>query len=271
MSATAGFAEVDGGRLYYEIGGEGETVVLLHGGMLDLRQWDEQIGALRRRYRVVRYDARGYGRSPLGTEPYAHHQDLSGLLRELRIERAHLVALSNGGTIALDTAVAFPSVVRSLSIGPAPMTGYDLGAEFTADIRGILEAGAAEDAEQTRERLWAFAPLRVAGSIPSVRERVDGMIVEDYSFASAKPAAPARARVEPPAAMRLDEIRAPALVVAGDAEMPVLLDQARFLAGAIPGARLCIVEGAGHIVNMERPAEYERIILDWLEEVGSGN
>lgn len=268
MEESAGFAEVYGERLYYQIGGEGDAVVLLHGGMLDLRQWDEQIGALTRSYRVLRYDARGYGRSPLGGEPYSHHEDLAALLRELGIERAHLVALSNGSTIALDTAVAFPSIVRSLAIGPAPMTGYDLGAEFTASIRGILEAGAAGDSEQTRRRLWGFAPLHVAGSIPAVRERVDGMIVSDYSFAHVKPSAPARMRVEPPAATRLDEIRAPTLVVAGDGEMPVLLDQARFLARGIPGARLCVVAGAGHVVNMERPAEYERVILDWLEEVG---
>ena len=266
MNIATGFAGVGAARLYYEVGGEGPSVVLLHGGMLDLRQWDDQIGALRERYRVVRYDARGYGRSPLGSDPYAHHEDLRALLAHLGIERAQLVALSNGSTIALDTAVAFPHLVQSLAIGPAPMTGYDLGEEFAAGIRGILTAGAEGDRTLTSERLWAFPPLFVAGSMPEVRARVEELIVRDYSFANAKAGAPPRLRVEPPAAIRLAEIRVPTLVVAGDGEMPVLVDQARFLAAGIPNARLEVVAGAGHIVNMEQPAEYERLVLGWLAD-----
>ena len=93
---TSGFVDVEGTRLYYEVAGSGTPVVLLHGGMLNLRQWDEQFDILAKEFLVIRYDARGYGRSALGSAPYSHHEDLAALLRALDVERPHLVALSNG-------------------------------------------------------------------------------------------------------------------------------------------------------------------------------
>lgn len=262
--STTGFVDVEGSHLYYEVAGSGPPVVLLHGGWLDLRQWDDQIAALARDHRVIRYDARGYGRSPLGAAPYSHHADLAAVLRALAVERPHLVALSNGASIAVDFAIWAPDAVRSLAIGCAPMRGHDLGPEFMQGMRAVILAGAARRKDECRTAVWGFEPLRVAATIPAARERLDRMIVEDHEFAYAQPNAPKREFIEPPTSSRFAEITAPTLVIIGDGEMATLADQGTLMARSIPGARLHVISGAGHIVNIEQPEAYARVVQEWL-------
>ena len=102
---ASGFAEVNGTRLYYETAGRGLEVVLIHGGLVDSRLWDAQVGPLSKRFRVVRYDLRGFGRSAAADGPFSHLEDLRALLDFLKIERASLVGLSLGGIIAADFAL----------------------------------------------------------------------------------------------------------------------------------------------------------------------
>jgi 3-oxoadipate enol-lactonase len=105
-SGQSGIAAVNGARLYYEVAGDGPAVVLLHAGIADSRMWDEQFDELARRYRMIRYDARGFGRSDLPAGPFAPHDDLRGLLQILGVERAALVGLSMGGATAIDFTIA---------------------------------------------------------------------------------------------------------------------------------------------------------------------
>jgi len=238
--------------------------VLLHGGWLDLRQWDDQIEPLSSSCTVIRYDQRGYGRSPLGTAPYSHYADLRALLLTLGVERPHLVALSHGAQIAVDFAVSFPDSIRSLAIGCAPMRGYDLGSEFWEGMRAVIRAGSAGRKNECRAALWRFAPLRVAATIPEAAERIDRMMVEEHEFAYARPDAPSQEFLDPPTSSRFAEIAAPTLVILGDGEMPALAEQGELMARGIPNARLIVISGAGHIVNIEQPAAYTQVVQEWL-------
>ena len=94
--------EVNGTQLYYEIAGTGPAVVLLHPGNLDRRIWDEQFQLFAERYRVIRYDVRGHGKSAQPTRPYSDTEDLFQLLQLLQIKKASLVGLSLGGRISID-------------------------------------------------------------------------------------------------------------------------------------------------------------------------
>lgn len=267
--SPSGFVDVDGTRLWYEAAGDGPPVVLLHGGWLDLRQWDDQFATLAREFRVVRYDARGYGRSALGAAPYSHHEDLAALISALALDHPQLVGLSNGGAIAVEFAIWSPGSCISLAVGAAPMRGHDLGPEFLSGMRAVIVAGAGGRKDECRTALWGFEPLRVAGTLPEVRGRIDTMIVEEHEFAYARADAPRRGFLDPPVSARFGEITAPTLVVIGDREMPALAEQGRVMARAIPGARLATIAGAGHIVNMERPAAYADLVLEWLRAHGS--
>ena len=108
------FAELNGTRLFYESQGEGPSLVLISGANLDSRLWDEQFGDLAERFRVVRYDPRGVGRSDLPQEPFSHYEDLYALLKLLGIESTHVLGFSFGGGVALDFTIAHPEMVESL-------------------------------------------------------------------------------------------------------------------------------------------------------------
>ncbi|HVS30577.1 MAG TPA: alpha/beta hydrolase [Thermoanaerobaculia bacterium] len=260
-----GLLPVGSTKLYYEVAGEGAPVVLLHGGWLNSEQWDEQFSSLSRRYLVVRYDFRGAGRSLLGEAEWNHYDDLAALLKGLGIERAHLVGLSAGGQIAIDFAITHPEAVLSIAIGASPLRGYDLGQEFTDGMRGVIAGGVADDPQLIHDRMWAFAPFRVASTLPHARQRLNAMIVHQNQWATSRPNAPRPKPFDPPPAARLKDIEVPTLVIVGDGEMPALQKEASFVAQSIPGARLVRVKDAGHFVNLEQPQRYNEIILDWLQ------
>jgi pimeloyl-ACP methyl ester carboxylesterase len=103
-SAGSGYAEVNGTRLYYETAGAGHPLVLIHGYTLDSRMWDDQFETLSKKYRVLRYDLRGFGKSayPSPDKSYCHTEDLRALLDYLKISKAYVMGLSMGGGIAVE-------------------------------------------------------------------------------------------------------------------------------------------------------------------------
>lgn len=123
-----GRVAVEGGTLYYESRGSGPAVVLLHGGRLDHSSWDPQVGPLSRAFRVIRYDARGHGRSTAPAGPFSMVEDLRRVLDHLGVQRAHLVGLSMGAGAAFDFAVQHPGRVETLTLvsTSAPPPGVPL-------------------------------------------------------------------------------------------------------------------------------------------------
>ena len=113
-AARTGYIEQTDGRLYYEVAGEGETLVLGHAGFVDSRMWDPQWDLLTQRYRVIRYDMRGYGKSDPAQGPRNRRQDLAELLQHLAVERCALLGCSMSGTIMLDFALEHPEMVTAL-------------------------------------------------------------------------------------------------------------------------------------------------------------
>src|SRR2546423_12240146 len=98
MKLQTGYAEVNGARLYYELAGTGEPLVLIHAGIADRRMWGDQFQTFAQHYQVIRYDTRGYGNSTLGAGDYTRTQHLYGLLQAIGIEQTILLGRSQGGT-----------------------------------------------------------------------------------------------------------------------------------------------------------------------------
>src|SRR3712207_9094174 len=109
-----GRVRVDGAELYYEVGGEGQPLVLLHDGLLDRRVWDDQFVAFARLYRTIRYDRRGYGKSAATNPPFSAVSDLHHLLRHLGNHEAYPLGMPNGGKVALELALEPPGIVAPL-------------------------------------------------------------------------------------------------------------------------------------------------------------
>jgi pimeloyl-ACP methyl ester carboxylesterase len=259
----SGFAPVNGGALYYEVAGTGSPVVLIPGFTLDTRMWDDQMEAFARRHRVIRYDLRGAGKSPPPSGPYRQYEDLAALLRHLAIERAHLVGLSLGGATAIDFALASPAMTLSLVLVASSVGGYPFPQKLSAWLTEINAAAERGDISAAKEAWLSSALFESARRLPAAAAALD-RIMADYSgwhFRNKNPVE----RLTPPANDRLESISAPTLVIVGEFDLPFYtLPLADALAARIPGARKVVIRDAGHMTNMESPAYFNEIVLDFI-------
>ena len=267
----SGFAEVNGASLYYETLGEGEPLALMHAGIADGRMWDEQFEAFAEHYRVIRYDRRGFGRSAMVDGPYSHHDDLGGLLDHLGIERASFVGCSMGGGAAVDFALRHPERVRALVLVGSAVSGVESDEAPPEEWDELVAADEAGDLERVSElevRIWVDGPHRGPEEVdPAVRDLVREMNLialknEDSGLGEERPP-------DPPAAKRLADIQAPTLLVVGDLDRPEIGARADLLERSIPHATKVIIPGTAHIPNMEKPGEFNRMVLWFLGEVGA--
>jgi 3-oxoadipate enol-lactonase len=247
--------------LYYEKAGAGPAVILLHAGIADHRMWTHQMEPFSAEHTVVAYDQRMFGRSDPPTGPFSIVEDLTALLDALDIERAALVACSMGGAVEIEFALAHPVRVTALVPVASSLAGFD----WPKDPK-IAEADAAEaagDIERAVElALEIWAPLRTD---PATDQLIERMARENTS----ESAIPDEWWLEPerPAAERLEEIRAPTLVVVGDTDHPKILAIADALSSRIPGARRADIANADHLVPLRQPEAFNAAVLPFLREV----
>jgi 3-oxoadipate enol-lactonase len=261
-----GFVAVSGGRLYYESIGSGPTVVLLHGGNLDRRMWDEQLPILAPHFRVVRYDARGFGRSSPADTAYQAHSDLYALLQHLGVRRASLVGLSLGGRIAIDFTLDHPDMVDKLVLAGPGLSGWrDWSAEDTTWLIAARRAGHAGDSVGIAMSWLSSDYMRPAMEQPQLARRLRAIASDNATYWMGLFRHEDREReADPPALNRLSAIRVPTLLLIGDRDSPVIRLIVDTLASRVPGSRVVVIQGAGHMVNMERPADFDRAVLDFL-------
>ena len=255
--------------LAFEAAGSGDALVLVHAGVADRRMWDPQWTAFAAAHRVIRYDLRGYGESLPPTGPWSHHADLLGLLDELGIRRAHIVGTSVGAGIAVEAALAQPQVVASLVLA-AP--GGALYGGNTDDLRTVwhdeveaLDRGDLDAAVEVNLRAWVDGPDRAVDAVdPAIRTFVGGMQRDAFELPEWDPDGAPESELEPPAHARLGEIGCPTLIVVGEADQIATREAANGLAADIPGAYLVAWPDAAHMLTLEYPAEFERLVLDFV-------
>ncbi|MGH2506522.1 MAG: alpha/beta fold hydrolase [Ktedonobacteraceae bacterium] len=266
FQSKTGFLTINQTQVYYEIAGEGQPLVLLHAGVADSRMWDEQFAAFAQQYRVVRYDLRGYGQSEAPARAFRAYEELAQLLQQLEIARAHIVGISYGGKIALDFALAYPKLVEKLVLVAPGISGSTPAPEvlkFYEEEEAALEAEDLDRATELNLQMWVDGPKRELGTVAAtVRERVREM--QRHAFDTVFPEGGVELDLEPPAVARLREVKAPTLVIVGDYDIQPMLEQARQLEAEIPGARLVVITDVAHMVNMEKPAEFNAEVLHFL-------
>lgn len=270
VEQTTGTLQVEGGSLYYEMAGDGQAVVLLHASVADSAMWDEQFGEFARRYRVICYDIRGFGRSKTEEVEFSHREDLHDLLRHLGVERVHVVGASRGAQIAAEYAVEHPEMVSALVLVAGGLGG--LGGEPTeAEMALIMEMDAAEEAGEWERvaamdvRIWADGPLQPEGRAPEgLREKMRGMCLNNYTTHATQGIAQP---LVPPVSKRLAEIKAPTLIVVGDYDVSSIQAMVDRLAEGIAGARKVVIAGTAHMVPMEKYEEFNEVVLGFFGEL----
>ncbi|HKQ18206.1 MAG TPA: alpha/beta hydrolase [Candidatus Eisenbacteria bacterium] len=262
MNATA----VNGATFHTEVAGQGPGLVFIHAGVADCRMWDAEFAAFQSRFRAVRFDMRGFGRTPMPACKFSYHDDAASVMRASGVEKATLVGCSFGANVAVETCLAFPDLVeRLVLIAPGLGEGGDVQEiqRFDEAEEAALERGDLEGATELNLRLWVDGPFRLPGEVaPDVRERVRVMQLENFRIPM--PDGIERVRLEPSAGERLGEIAVPTLVVVGALDVPFLGGVAERIEREVPGARRVVIEGAAHMLNLEKPREFQRVLAEFL-------
>jgi 3-oxoadipate enol-lactonase len=250
-----------------EIEGDGPWVVLSHALACDLGMWDEQVHALRDRFRVLRFDTRGHGASSVPPPPYAFEQlaqDVDAMLSVLGVEQAHFVGISLGGMVAQEFALRYPARLASLVLCDTT-SRYPEGTDRIWEDRIALvrREGMAPLVEPTLER-WFTAPFRAAA--PEIMARI-GKMIRTTPVAGYIGCGAAVPRIN--TTSRLGAIACPTLVIVGEDDAGTPPSMAQTIQRSIPGAELKVIGSASHLCNVEQGNAFNEALVEFLTRATS--
>jgi pimeloyl-ACP methyl ester carboxylesterase len=244
--------DVGDAQIAYRVDGDGPDLVLVHAGIADMRMWDPLVALLSPRFRIVRYDMRGFGETTAQAGPYSPVDDLAALLRSLDVERCVLAGASFGGLVALTFAGAHPELVERLVVIDPPLPDHDWSEQmaiyFAAEDEAF-EAGRIEEAVQMNVDLW------VGSAEPGVQALVAEMQERAMRLQAGVDVEPTG--LEPD----LAAVTMPVTVVMGERDVGDFIAIAHRLADELPAATLECVPRAAHLPALERPDAVAALIV----------
>jgi 3-oxoadipate enol-lactonase len=269
VTGAARTTEVASGdaRLVCDVVGTGTPVVLVHAGIADARMWDPLMPSLTGDHRVIRYDLRGYGRTPLPPGDFSHVDDLAAVISALADGPVHLVGASMGGRVALDLALARPELVRSLAMLGAVVSGYEPDAEPPPLWADVVAAHRADDLDALADaeaRMWLADPdgTRLPADVLDLVRAMNRI-----ALASERSGVAEDQPVDHPAVDRLTDLDLPALVLVGTLDLADIRMAADLIAEHVPAAETAVIDGAAHLPALERPDEVGPVLATFLARV----
>lgn len=256
------FVPVEGGKLWYQTCGAGpKAVVLIHDGLLHSVGFDAVWPMLCKRFHVVRYDRRGFGRSRGADVLHSPVDDLRAVMRAARMDRAVLVGASAGGGLALEMALDHPQAVDRLVLVGAEVSGLKYSDAFVARAAPVVQRMKRLDfgggLDLISQDQWIVAPGH-----DEARARVKKILAADLHNLLHLD----RQRARPAVAPRLGVIKAPTLVLVGAFDHPDVKDHAAILARDIPGARRIVMSDAGHLIYLEQPGAFVDAVATFIDD-----
>ena len=264
-----GYLEIGKAKIYYEEKGEGTPLIMIHGGFLDRRMWDNQFEYFSKNYRVIRYDVRNHGLTESEADTYTNYDDLNGIMEKLNIDKAIVMGLSLGGMIAIDFAIAHPEKVIALIPVSAGVSGNNLKdkdwLDFDKKINEAFEKNDMESAAACMLKYWTDGMKRKPEEVNSeMRNYLKKMILETF----AKWNSDVRSgKLNPPAFGRLSEIKSPLLTICGDIDLPGILDLADKIEKEVPRVKKYMIKNSAHMVNMDYPDKFNSIVSYFLDNI----
>jgi pimeloyl-ACP methyl ester carboxylesterase len=250
--------QVDGSQLYYEECGSGpHAVVLLHDGVVNSAVWDDVWPTFCKQFHTIRYDRRGYGRSPETKKPYYEADDLAALLRDRKISQAALVASSHGGGVSLEFALRYSAQVSDLVlVGPAAR-GFPYSEDFLN--KQIEFQNAKDKLEVTVQNTYLILPGHDAA-----RNRLRALLADSpQDLTHGDMPLP-----EKPVFPYVRDLKMPTLILTGSGDIADNQAVAGALVMAIAGAERVVVPDTGHLMYLEKPAPFAAFVSRFLESHG---
>jgi pimeloyl-ACP methyl ester carboxylesterase len=257
---------VNGLKLYYEIEGDGAPVVLIPGFAAGRWIWFKQAADLSRNFRVIIFDPRGVAASEKPEGPQTISllaDDVAHLLETIGVESAHIVGASFGGFVAQEFALKYPAMTRRLVLCCTSFGGSNHVVPTPETLEALASTKGLNSEERMRANLLlAFTPEYVRTQVQEVdlivHLRATNEVPEHIYMSQLQAAMSFNTE------SRLAQIKSPTLVLSGDADIIVPVQNSRNLAARIPGAELRIVEGGSHTFFIEQAAEFNRIVSKFL-------
>jgi len=269
-NTISGTAKINGAEIYYEITGNGQPIIFLHAGIADSRMWQKQVAFFSKQYKVITYDLRGFGKSPMPAGTYAHYRDLAALMDTLDYDSAILAGCSLGGSVAIDFALEYPDRVKALVLVGSAVDGYRMEDEKTREnwkeietafIEGNLDKVADLEIEH-----WIIGSGDSEGRFKdSDLELFRDMIITHYNHD------PDKGEEEGPDELsidRLGHIKVPTLAIVGNLDTSDMIQIADILARKIDGAKKGVIPGTAHLSCYEKPDEFNSLVNTFLRELG---
>ncbi len=258
------YIDIDGGcSLYYKKCGISNPAILIHGSCLNLEMWNDSFDVLAHQNQVIAYDQRGYGKSMLSSsKTYSNENDLNTLCEHLKLGgKIDLIGLSSGAQIAVDFYLQFPYKVNSLVLVSPALSGMPDNDETTEIDDKILETISLGEYTQTIQQVYrhpVFAPAINNTRCNSLLRE----IIKNHDFKTVTNNPPAAPRLA--AYSKLKEIKVPTLVILGENDLNYFHMTSNVLRTGITKSVLKTVTDSGHMVNMEQPDKFNKILLNFL-------
>jgi 2-hydroxy-6-oxonona-2,4-dienedioate hydrolase len=266
-----GQADINHARIYYQIAGEGEPFVMIHAGVADSRQWNNEFTYFSQHYRVLRYDLRGYGKSEPVEGDFTHMGDLVALLDHLEIHQPLiLMGCSMGGGLAMDFTLEYPDKVKALIMVDSNPSDWEL--EVPTPPKFDEAEKAYQDGDwgplaELETQIWFDGVGRTPDQVnPEMRKLLYEMDRLALSH-EAKGLGKRLPDTEIPAAEGLNQLKIPILVIVGDHDIASILAAADYMVEKIPSARKVTIEDAAHLPNMDHPDKFREILLNFLDNL----
>ena len=265
----SGFANIDNAKIYYETAGMGIPLVMIHAGVADSRQWNNEFTEFAQSYQVIRYDMRGYGKSEPVDGEFSHMSDLVSLLDALEIHGPLIImGCSMGGGLAMDFALTHPSRAKALIMVDAGPSGLELDVATPpkfADAEKAFEAGNLDLVAEIETQIWFDGMDRTPEQVnQAMRKLLYEMDRIALSY-EVKQLGKRLSNTQTPAFDRLSDLDIPVLVIVGAHDTPYILAAADYMTEKIQSARKVIIEDAAHLPNMDQPHEFQGIVKDFLQ------
>jgi len=262
QNSPGSYLELNGAKLHYEECGTGpEALVLIHDGIAHSAVWDDVWGTFCKEFHTIRYDRPGYGLSAPATKWHTETDDLFALLRHLKIKRTMLVGSSHGGAIAIDFTLEHPALAEELVLVGAVVDGYGFSDHFLDRTVANQKPMEKNDVAGLVDN-WANDKYVLAPDHPAARRKLHDLLTASPQDLTHQDLA----RDMPSALPRLHEIRVPVLILVGDADIPDVHAHAGVIETGIPNSRRVVIRDAGHLMYLEKPEEFSRVVIRFLQE-----
>jgi 3-oxoadipate enol-lactonase len=260
--SVSGYIISGNDSIFYETVGSGDVIILIHDGLIHREVWDNQFSDFAKDHKVIRYDRRGYGKSSPAEGIYSHLDDLDSLFSQLKIGKACLIACSSGGALAIDFTLKYPEKVSSLVLVGAVVGGFSYTRHFITR-GGHLPSSFNDDQE---ESLYYASddPYLIYSKNTAARERAIELVKNNPQRVYNRPR---YIRQPIPAYQRLNEIKVPVLIMAGEFDIPDVHAHAGAINAGIPDSRRIIIPDAGHLVPLEQPALFNEAVTEFLNSL----